>query len=60
MPVCTGLISGQPDAYRYLPVSLDSFVNVDELKAIMESVGLRGVGYQTMMLGTVAIHVGVR
>jgi demethylmenaquinone methyltransferase/2-methoxy-6-polyprenyl-1,4-benzoquinol methylase len=60
MPVFSGLISGQPDAYRYLPASLDCFVGADELKAVMESVGLRGVGYQKMMLGTVAIHVGVR
>jgi demethylmenaquinone methyltransferase/2-methoxy-6-polyprenyl-1,4-benzoquinol methylase len=60
MPFATGLLSGQPDAYRYLPASVAGFVNADELTAIMESVGLRGVGYQTLMLGTVAIHVGVR
>lgn len=60
MPVATGLLSGQSDAYRYLPASVAGFVNADELKALMESVGLRGVGYQTLMLGTVAIHVGVR
>ena len=60
MPVATGWLSGQSDAYRYLPASVASFVSADELKALMESVGLRGVGYQTLMLGTVAIHVGVR
>jgi demethylmenaquinone methyltransferase/2-methoxy-6-polyprenyl-1,4-benzoquinol methylase len=60
MPFLTGVLSGQPDAYHYLPASLNSFVKADELKLIMESVGLRGVGYQTMMLGTVAIHVGLR
>ena len=60
IPVFTGLFSGQPEAYRYLPASVDGFVNAEELKAIMESVGLRGVGYQRMMLGTVAVHVGVR
>jgi len=60
VPCVTGFLSGQPDAYRYLPASVASFVDADELQAIMESVGLRGVGYQTMMLGTVAIHVGVR
>jgi demethylmenaquinone methyltransferase/2-methoxy-6-polyprenyl-1,4-benzoquinol methylase len=60
MPTITGFLSGQPDAYHYLPASLDGFVNAQELKAIMESVGLRGVGYQTMMLGSVAIHVGTR
>jgi demethylmenaquinone methyltransferase/2-methoxy-6-polyprenyl-1,4-benzoquinol methylase len=60
MPFITGWLSGQPGAYRYLPASVDNFVSVGRLKAIMEAVGLRGVGYQTMMLGTVAIHVGVK
>ncbi len=60
IPFITGFLSGQPEAYRYLPASLDGFVSAEELKRIMESVGLRGVGYQTMMLGTVAVHVGVR
>lgn len=60
IPAVIGLLSKQPEAYRYLPASLESFVTADELKTMMESVGLRGVGFQTMMLGTVAIHVGVR
>jgi demethylmenaquinone methyltransferase/2-methoxy-6-polyprenyl-1,4-benzoquinol methylase len=60
IPTVTGALSKQPDAYRYLPASLESFVSADELQALMVSVGLRGVGFQTMMLGTVAIHVGVR
>lgn len=60
LPPINGLLSGQPSAYRYLPASLDSFMTADELQAVIESVGLRGVGYQTMMLGTVAIHVGVK
>jgi demethylmenaquinone methyltransferase/2-methoxy-6-polyprenyl-1,4-benzoquinol methylase len=60
MPFLTGFLSGQPEAYRYLPASVVSFVDAEQLKAVMERIGLRGVGYQTMMLGTVAIHVGVR
>lgn len=60
MPCVTGLLSGQPDAYRYLPASVANFMNADELKATMERVGLRDVVYETLMLGTVAIHVGVR
>jgi demethylmenaquinone methyltransferase/2-methoxy-6-polyprenyl-1,4-benzoquinol methylase len=60
VPHLTGLLSGQPEAYRYLPASVSGFVDADELQAIMESVGLRGVGYQRMMLETVAIHVGLR
>jgi len=60
IPLATGFLSGQSDAYRYLPASVAHFMDAQELKAIMERVRLRGVGYQTLMLGTVAVHVGVR
>ncbi len=58
---CLGrLVSGQPDAYTYLPRSADAFVRPDELAAVMESVGLRDVHYQMLMLGAVALHVGTK
>jgi demethylmenaquinone methyltransferase/2-methoxy-6-polyprenyl-1,4-benzoquinol methylase len=60
VPVLGGLISGQPDAYAYLPASADVFLRPDELKAHMEMVGLRQVGYTMLMFGTVALHVGVK
>lgn len=60
VPRLGGLISGQPDAYSYLPRSADSFLRPDELAAVMESTGLRQVSYQMLMLGTVALHVGVK
>jgi demethylmenaquinone methyltransferase/2-methoxy-6-polyprenyl-1,4-benzoquinol methylase len=60
VPRLGGLISGQPDAYSYLPRSADSFVRPDELAALMEAVGLREVRYRSLMLGTVALHVGVK
>jgi demethylmenaquinone methyltransferase/2-methoxy-6-polyprenyl-1,4-benzoquinol methylase len=58
VPRLGGLISGQPDAYAYLPRSADAFLRPDELAAAMEAVGLRKVSYQMLMLGTVALHVG--
>ena len=60
VPRLGGLISGQPDAYTYLPRSADAFVRPDELAATMEAVGLRHVRYRMLMLGTVALHVGVK
>jgi demethylmenaquinone methyltransferase/2-methoxy-6-polyprenyl-1,4-benzoquinol methylase len=60
MPLVSGFLSGQPDAYRYLPASVAHFMHAQELKTTMERVGLRGVGYQTLMLGAVAVHVGVK
>ena len=60
VPRLGGLISGQPDAYTYLPRSADSFLRPDELAAAMEHVGLVQVRYQMLMLGTVALHVGAK
>lgn len=60
VPILGGLISGQPDAYKYLPQSVNEFLTPDELKSIMESAGLRNVKYKRLMLGTVAIHVGTK
>lgn len=59
-PLLGGLFSGQPLAYMYLPRSVDRFLTADELRATMEAVGLRQVTYRLLMLGTVAVHVGVK
>ncbi len=60
VPIAGGLISGQRDAYTYLPQSVNEFLSPEELKAVMERAGLRDVTYRQLMLGTVAIHIGLR
>jgi demethylmenaquinone methyltransferase / 2-methoxy-6-polyprenyl-1,4-benzoquinol methylase len=60
VPFVGGLISGQRDAYTYLPQSVNEFLTPVELKAIMERTGLREVKYRRLMMSTVAIHVGVK
>jgi demethylmenaquinone methyltransferase/2-methoxy-6-polyprenyl-1,4-benzoquinol methylase len=60
VPRLGGLISGQPDAYGYLPRSADSFLRPSQLAGVMEAAGLRQVRYEMLMLGTVALHVGVK
>ncbi len=60
VPIAGGLISGEPDAYTYLPQSVNEFLSPDELKNVMESAGLRRVTYRRLMLGSVAIHVGLK
>ena len=60
VPLVGGLISGQRDAYTYLPQSVNEFLTPEELKAIMERAGLREVKYRRLMMRTVAIHVGVK
>jgi demethylmenaquinone methyltransferase/2-methoxy-6-polyprenyl-1,4-benzoquinol methylase len=60
MPRITGLLSGQPAAYRYLPRSVERFLTPRQLRRTMEEVGLRDVRYRRLALGTVTLHVGKR
>jgi demethylmenaquinone methyltransferase/2-methoxy-6-polyprenyl-1,4-benzoquinol methylase len=60
VPFVGGLISGQRDAYAYLPASAEAFLRPDELKTEMEKAGLGEVSYTMLMFNTVALHVGVK
>lgn len=60
VPSVGGLVSGQWDAYAYLPASAEAFLRPDELKAEMEKVGLGKVNYTMLMFNTVALHVGIK
>jgi len=60
VPVVGGIISGQRDAYTYLPASADAFIRPDDLAVEMKKAGLDDVRYQMLMLNTVALHVGVK
>jgi len=60
VPIVGGLISGQRAAYTYLPHSLTGFLTPDEIAEVMRRTGWQEVSYQRRMLGTVAIHAGVR
>jgi demethylmenaquinone methyltransferase/2-methoxy-6-polyprenyl-1,4-benzoquinol methylase len=60
VPLLGGLITGQPSAYTYLPHSLTAFLTPDEIVEVMRATGWRQVGYKRLMLGTVAVHVGIR
>ncbi len=58
IPLLGHLVAGQPEAYRYLPDSTQSFLAAEQLAARMGEAGLSQVGFRVMMLGTVAIHWG--
>ena len=60
VPKIGGLISGDPEAYSYLPHSVSIFVSPEELRVRMEDAGLNNVSFETLMLGTVAIHSGMK
>lgn len=60
IPLLGYLIARNRAAYLYLPKSTQAFMTPDQLAAIMESIGLKEVSYRRFMLGTMAVHVGVR
>jgi demethylmenaquinone methyltransferase / 2-methoxy-6-polyprenyl-1,4-benzoquinol methylase len=60
VPLIGGVVSGDPDAYRYLPASVGAFPDADTLADLMRGAGLRNVRYLLLAGGTVGIHVGIR
>lgn len=60
LPKIGGLISGDSQAYAYLPKSVSRFFRPEELAALMTQVGYTQVRYHLMTLNSVALHLGVR
>jgi len=58
IPLLGRLISGNSDAYTYLPESTQAFKTPQQLAVLMREAGFRGVQYQTFMFGTMAVHWG--
>jgi demethylmenaquinone methyltransferase/2-methoxy-6-polyprenyl-1,4-benzoquinol methylase len=60
VPIVGEWITGERLAYTYLPHSLTAFLTPDEIVEVMRRTGWREARYRRLMLGTVAVHVGVR
>lgn len=58
IPTLGKLITGEVDAYRYLPDSTRQFQSPESLAEIMRRTGLTNVTYKLFMFGTIAVHVG--
>jgi demethylmenaquinone methyltransferase/2-methoxy-6-polyprenyl-1,4-benzoquinol methylase len=60
VPIIGGLLSGDQNAYRYLPASAAAFPDADTLGRLMLEAGFSRVRYLRLGLGTVALHVATR
>ncbi len=60
IPLLGRLVTGNADAYRYLPESTRMFQGPESLARLMEEAGLIDVRYRLYMFGTIAIHAGTR
>jgi demethylmenaquinone methyltransferase/2-methoxy-6-polyprenyl-1,4-benzoquinol methylase len=58
IPALGQIVTGQGDAYRYLPNTTQHFQSPEALAATMREIGFEHVQYRLFMFGTVAIHVG--
>jgi demethylmenaquinone methyltransferase/2-methoxy-6-polyprenyl-1,4-benzoquinol methylase len=60
VPLLGTLLTGDADAYTYLPSSMDKFPSPPELARIMRAAGLRNVHYKLLTFGAVAVHSSVK
>ena len=58
VPALGHVVTGETEAYAYLPASVEAFPSAEELASIMASVGFTSVRYRRVGLDGVAIHVG--
>ena len=56
IPLLGWLVTGQAAAYAYLPSTTEKFLQPEALQHKFAQAGFRNVGYQRMMLGTIALH----
>lgn len=58
VPLVGGMVSGQRDAYRYLPASVQNFPSASKLTVLMQRAELVNTRYRLLGGGTVALHIG--
>lgn len=60
VPVLGGILSGDYDAYRYLPMSVAAFPDARSLATLMHDAGFDDVSWKLLGAGTVALHSGTK
>lgn len=60
LPGVGAAISGAGEAYTYLPESVRKFPKAPDLARLMADTGYRGVRFERMTFGVVALHIGLR
>jgi demethylmenaquinone methyltransferase/2-methoxy-6-polyprenyl-1,4-benzoquinol methylase len=59
-PLLGRILTGDRRAYAYLPQSVKRFLSPEALACKMRKAGLREVSWTSKMMGTVALHTGVK
>ena len=59
-PLLCRLVAGDKDSYQYLVESIRMFPGQEAFAAEVEGAGFRGVDYENLSAGVVAIHSGFK
>jgi demethylmenaquinone methyltransferase/2-methoxy-6-polyprenyl-1,4-benzoquinol methylase len=60
IPFLGGLLTGDREAYVYLPTTTDNFLRAEELVVRLARAGFQEIGFKRHMFDTVAIHWAVK
>lgn len=60
LPLLGGLISGNFEAYRYLPKSVENFPPRGQFAQLMENAGFSAVGWTDFTMGVATLYEGVK
>lgn len=60
IPLMGALVTGQRDAYTYLPTTSENFLLAETLAERVQAAGFKQVSFARRMFGTIAIHRAVR
>lgn len=60
IPALGTLLTGQAEAYRYLPETSENFLSAEDLAERLHQAGFTQVGFERYMFGTMAIHWGIK
>ena len=60
IPTLGKLITGEREAYTYLPTTTKEFLSAEELASHMQTAGFKEVGFKRVMFDTIAIHWGTK
>ena len=58
IPLLGRLLTGNSDAYRYLPETTEGFVTAENLASRMAAIGFKKINFERFMFGTIAVHWG--
>jgi demethylmenaquinone methyltransferase/2-methoxy-6-polyprenyl-1,4-benzoquinol methylase len=59
-PRLAAAVGSDPDAYRYLPRSIEAFYDPETLASLLRNAGFARVRFERLTFGIAAIHVGER